>query len=223
MKRGIFITGTDTGVGKTFVAAGIASALHGRGLNVGVMKPAETGCTMRRGALVPRDARTLMQAARVDDDLDLVNPYRFPAPLAPSVAAAREGLSIDLRRIAAMYRKLERKHAFMIVEGAGGILVPITERRSFLDLAAFLGLPVLIVARPSLGTINHTLLTVMALRQRKLPIAGIVINCSRNQRRGEAERTNPAVIEHRSGAPIIGIVRYGQKDLSGLAQRLTRQ
>jgi dethiobiotin synthetase len=220
MARGLFITGTDTGVGKTCVAAGIASALRGQGVEVGVMKPVETGCTVRKGALEPNDALSLMRAAKVDDDLDLVNPYRFKVPIAPSVAAAQEGTSIDMRRLATTFRKLARKHAFMIVEGAGGILVPLTARRSFLDLAALLCLPVLIVARPGLGTINHTLLTVMALRYRKLPIAGIVLNHSRNQRSGEAERTNPAVIEHQSGVPVIAIVRHGQRDFAGISRRL---
>ena len=221
MKSGIFITGTDTGVGKTFIAAGIASAVQRQSVDLGVMKPVESGCPVRRGVLVPNDALALMRAAKVTDDLDLVNPYCFRAPLAPSVAAAQEGTAIKLRKITSAFTKLKRKHSFMIVEGAGGILVPITDKRSFLDLAALFGLPVLIVARPGLGTINHTLLTVMALRQRKLPIAGIVINYSRDLCTGDAERTNPAVIEHRSGVSVIGIVRYGQRDLSGLARKLT--
>ena len=220
MSSGIFITGTDTGVGKTYIGTGIASALRMQGIDVGVMKPAETGCPVRRVNLMPNDTLALMRAAGVKDPLDLVNPYRFRAPLAPSVAAVHEEMPIDMRRLVAAFRKLEGRHQFMIVEGAGGILVPLTARRSFLDLAELLGLPVLIVARPGLGTINHTLLTVMALNQRKLPIAGIVINCSLNQRAGEAERSNPGVIERRSGVPIVGIVRHGQKDLSGLAHRL---
>jgi dethiobiotin synthetase len=223
MNNGIFITGTDTGVGKTFVSKGIATALRGLGIDVGVMKPAETGCSVRRGVLKPNDALSLMRASKVEDDLDLVNPYRFRAPLAPSVAAAQEGMSIDMRRIVASFRILEGRHTFMIVEGAGGIMVPLTARRSFLDLAARLDLPVLIVARPGLGTINHSLLTVMALRHRKVPIAGLVFNYGRKERPGMAERTNPAVVEERSAVPVIGIVRHGQKDLSGLARQLAKK
>jgi len=218
MKNGIFITGTDTGVGKTFIGAGIATALRKLGVDVGVMKPAETGCRSNRGKLVPNDALSLMRAANVDDDLDLVNRYRFKAPIAPAVAAAQEGKTIEMRRLMADFRALQRKHPFMIVEGAGGILVPLTAERTFLDLAALFGLPVLIVARPGLGTINHTLLTVMAIDQRRLPIAGIVINYACDQRSGEAERTSPAVIEDRSGVPVIGIVRHGQNDFTGLAE-----
>jgi dethiobiotin synthetase len=184
------------------------------------MKPAESGCPSRRVALVPNDALALAAAAQANDDLALVNPFRFRAPLAPAVAAKREGKTIDMRRIVGAFRKLDNRHRFMIVEGAGGIMVPLTPRRSFLDLAVLLGLPVLIVARPSLGTINHTLLTVMALRQRKLTIAGIVINYSRNLCAGASERTSPAVIEQRSGVRVIGIVRHGQKDLSALSRHL---
>jgi dethiobiotin synthetase len=220
MKRGIFITGTDTGIGKTFVGTGIARALRAAGVDVGVMKPAETGCSVRRGALYPKDAFALMRAAKSSDTLDLVNPYRFQAPLAPSVAAAQEGNTIVLRRLQATYRKLARKHAFMIVEGAGGILVPLNAKRDFLDLAALIGLPILIVARPGLGTINHTLLTVMALRGRGLTIAGIVINSSEDRHPDVAERTNPAVIAKRSGVPVIGIVHHGQTDLLAVAMKL---
>ena len=210
--RGIFITGTDTGVGKTYVGAGLAAALHERGIDVGVMKPAETGCGLRRGVLVPRDALKLIKAGGVDDPLDLVNPYRFREPLAPAVAAARDGKMIDVKRIVSAFRTLARKHECMLVEGAGGILVPLTRSHNFLDLARIMNLPVLIVARPALGTINHTLLTIMALHSRRLRIAGIVINHRSRQRPGLAERTGPPVIERLSGVPIIGHVTYGQKD-----------
>ena len=220
MKRGIFITGTDTGVGKTFIGTGIASALLAAGVDTGVMKPAETGCAFRRGTLVPQDALALMRAAKAADALDLVNPYRFQAPLAPSVAAAQEGGRITLRRIVGAYRTLARRHAFMIVEGAGGILVPLTAKSDFLDLAAQIDLPVLIVARPGLGTINHTLLTAMALRERRVKIAGIVLNRAEALRPDMAERTNPAVIAQRSGVPIIGIVQHGQAELTDIAKRL---
>ena len=223
MKNGLFITGTDTGVGKTFVGTGIARALRRRGINVGVMKPAETGCAVRQGVLVPADALSLMRSAQVDDELDLVNPYRFRAPIAPFVAAEREGRPIDMRRIAASFRTLKSRHDVLIVEGAGGIMVPLTARRSFLDLAALLGLPVLIVARPGLGTINHTLLTFMALAARKVLIAGIVFNHSKERHQDPSERTNPATIERLSGVPVLGQVRYGDEDFDGLTEMLLDQ
>jgi dethiobiotin synthetase len=220
VKNGIFITGTDTGVGKTFIGTGIVTALRNQGIDVGVMKPAESGCKMRAGSLVPWDSVELMKAAGSRDPLDLVNPCRYRAPLAPAVAAAQEGKAVEIRKILSSFRSLCRRHAFMVVEGAGGIMVPLSCNRTYLDLAEDLGLPVLIVARPGLGTINHTLLTVMALRQRKLSIAGIVINYSERKRPGAAESTNPEIIKGMSGIPVLFTVRYGQRDLDALARML---
>lgn len=220
MMQGIFITGTDTGVGKTYVGAGLAAAFREKGIDVGVMKPAETGCVLRKGVLVPRDAVKLIKAGGVDDPLDLVNPYRFRDPLAPAIAAAREGKRIDVRRIVSAFRTLARKHAYMIVEGAGGIMAPLAADRLYLDLAGVLNLPVLVVARPGLGTINHTLLTVMALRSRGLRIAGTVINHHTKKNPGLAERTGPPSIGRLSGVPIIGHITYGQKDFRTIMRHL---
>jgi dethiobiotin synthetase len=184
------------------------------------MKPAETGCRILQGELVPADAILLMRSAGAADPLELVNPFRFRLPLAPLVAAGLEQKRVQIRKIVAAYQSLEQKHEFMIVEGAGGVLVPLTRTQSFRDLAALLGLPVLIVARPDLGTINHTLLTIEALQQRKIPIAGIVINYGRKGEPGLAEQTSPGIIERLSGVPIIGIVRHGQRNISGIVRRL---
>jgi dethiobiotin synthetase len=218
--QGIFITGTDTGVGKTFVGAGLVATLRERGIDVGVMKPAETGCVLRKGVLVPRDALKLMKAGGVDDPLDLVNPYRFRDPLAPASAAAHAGKTIGIKRIVSAFRMLARKHAYMVVEGAGGIMVPLTSNHQYLELAKVLNLPVLVVARPGLGTINHTLLTVMALRSFKLHIAGIVINHRSKKRPGLADRTGPPFIERLSGVPIVGHVSFRQKDLGAITRKL---
>jgi dethiobiotin synthetase len=220
MSRGIFITGTDTGVGKTYVAAGIAIALKERGIYVGVMKPAETGCSMRAGRLIPRDALRLMKAAGVRDSLSLVNPYRFRQPLAPSTAASLERKKISLDKIINVYQKLSTRHEFMIVEGAGGIMVPLSQNVTYLDLAEALDIPVLIVARPGLGTINHTLLTVFALLERNVTIAGIVINHANERKPGLAERTNPALIEKLSGVTIAGIIPYGAKEFGRIIEQL---
>ena len=219
-QNGIFITGTGTGVGKTYVGAGIAAALRSMGIDAGVMKPVETGCRTRNGILVPRDAIALARAAGVSDPLDQVNPLRFREPLAPAVAAERAGTPIRMGKIVAAFRTLRRKHDFLIVEGAGGIMVPLTYRSSFLDLAASLGLPVIVVALPGLGTINHTLLTVAALRSREIEIAGIVINYGTSQKAGLAERTSPTVIERISGIPVLDIIRRGQRDFCALAKNI---
>jgi dethiobiotin synthetase len=211
LTSGLFVTGTDTGVGKTYVSAGIAKALKRRCVDVGVMKPAETGCRMRTGRLMPKDALVLMKSARVKDPLSLVNPYRLRNPLAPSVAAAREGKKIDPDKILKAFNALRERHEFMIVEGAGGIMVPLCGQYTYLDLAGTMGLPVLIVARPGLGTINHTLLSIAALKGRNIAIAGIVINYALDWKPGLAEETSPAVIEKISGIRIVGILPYASR------------
>jgi dethiobiotin synthetase len=156
----------------------------------------------------------------VNDSLSLVNPYRFAKPLAPSVAAEGEGKEIRPDRIRSAFRLLSRKHAFMIVEGAGGIMVPLNDQYAFLDLAHDLHLPVLVVARPGLGTINHTVLTLMALKDRSLPIAGVVINYARISKSGHAEKTSPAIIEKMSGVRILGIVRNGSEKLGEIVDEI---
>jgi dethiobiotin synthetase len=213
---GLFVTGTDTGVGKTYVSAGIAKALTCRGVDVGVMKPAETGCRMRAGRLMPRDALQLIKSANVKDPLSLVNPYRFRRPLAPAVAAEMEKKIIDPSKIINTFQRLSARHDFMIVEGAGGIMVPLSGAYTYLDLAKKLGLPVLIVARPGLGTINHTMLTITALRERAIEIAGIVMNYYLDQRPGTAEKTSPAMIEKMSNVRIMGTIPYGSRRFDSL-------
>lgn len=217
---GLFIIGTDTGVGKTYVSAGIARALTCRGVDVGVMKPAETGCSLRDGRLMPKDVLRLMKSACVKDPLSLVNPYRFRRPLAPAVAAELERKTIDPLKIINAYQLLSNRHDFMIVEGAGGIMVPLSGAYTYLDLAKKLGLPVLIVARPGLGTINHTLLTIAALRGREIKIAGIVINYALDQKSGLAEKTSPGVIEKMSGIRIMGIIPYGSRRFDDLLDKI---
>ncbi len=219
MIKGIFVTGTDTGVGKTYIAAGVAAELRRRGINVGVMKPAETGCAARNGRLIPDDALRLMKVARVRDSLSLVNPYRFPKPLAPSMAADLEKKKINLERIVDAYRKLSKRHDFMIVEGAGGIMVPLSGHHTYCDLANMLDIPALIVARPGLGTINHTLLTILALKEKKVPVSGVVINYANKQRTGLTEELSPGVIERISGVKIAGIVFHGTNTFANLADK----
>ncbi len=220
MAKGLFITGTDTGVGKTYVASGICAELRRRGADVGVMKPAETGCNLRDGRLIPRDALHLMKASGAHDPLDLVNPYRFRRPLAPSVAARSEKKTVRLSTIMSCFRKLSSRHEYMVVEGAGGILVPLSGKYTYLDLALALELPALVVARPSLGTINHTLLTQAVLKERGVSVAGIVINYAQRQKRGSAEQSNPSVIEELSGVRITGIISHGSTRFGAIVDDL---
>ena len=147
----------------------------------------------------------------------------FRAPVAPSVAAQIERKKIDPERILRSFRTLSQRHRFMIIEGAGGIMVPLAQGYLFLDLAEAMGLPVVLVARPGLGTINHTLLTIEALRSRGLTITGVVINDNQGGRKGLAEATSPAVIRALSGVPIIGIIRYRHRSFDGLVKYLKAQ
>ena len=172
MTRGFFVTGTDTGVGKTVVSCALARGLHARGVDVGVMKPSETGVE----AAGPLDALALREAAGVEDPLDDVCPQAFALPAAPTVAAAAEGREVDADAIRSAWKRLAERHELMIVEGAGGLLVPIWAGATMADLAAELGLPLVLVVRGALGTINHTRLTLEAAAQRELTVAGVVIS-----------------------------------------------
>jgi dethiobiotin synthetase len=194
--NGVFVTGTDTDVGKTFVAAGLAAALKRRGVDVGVMKPVATGRS--------KDAQRLLKASGASDPLDVVNPIRLKAPLSPHLAARREGTRVELWRIDRALKTLSSRHEFVIVEGAGGLLVPIRDDFTMADLANRLGLPLLIVARDALGTINHTMLTVEAARTRGLEILGVVVNRSRPGRPDLAERLNPGAIAEAARVPVLG-------------------
>ena len=160
MTPGLFITGTGTGVGKTYVAAQIARTLHGQGLRVGTYKPVASGCESVDGRLGCPDAEQLWQAAGCRRDVQDVCPQRFAAPLAPPLAAAAEGVAIDLELIRAGLEIWQSDSDFVLVEGAGGLLSPITERHYNFDLAKEFGLPLLVVAADTLGVIHQVLQTV---------------------------------------------------------------
>ncbi|HEY8347654.1 MAG TPA: dethiobiotin synthase [Symbiobacteriaceae bacterium] len=204
---GIFVTGTDTGVGKTVVTAGLAATFRRHGVDVGVMKPVETGWDGEaRPEDWPPDAAFLAAAAGCDDPRELVVPAFYPEPLAPAVAARRAGRPVPWEALVSAYRRLAERHRLVLVEGAGGIAVPINEEKTMADLAAALGLPVLVVARPNLGTINHTVLTVAYARQQGLRVLGVVINGWDPDSAGVAEETSPAEIERMTGVPVLGRV-----------------
>ena len=171
---GVFVTGTDTGVGKTVVTAAIATALKGHGVDAGIMKPIATGVTESQGSL--SDPAWLRSVTGVTDPPDLIAPYRFGSPAAPLVAAAHAGQLIELSRILDAFQSLCARHDCVIVEGVGGVLVPLTADLFVTDMAKRLGLPALVVARATLGSINHTLLTLDCLRSRGVPVLGLVFN-----------------------------------------------
>lgn len=208
---GIFITGTDTEIGKTVVAGGLAAVLKAAGVNVGVMKPIASGGIEHKGRIVSEDAIFLKSAAQVDDALDLINPICLRHPLAPSVAAEIEGTSMDLRQIDDAFAQLCQRHEFMVVEGVGGIAVPIRDDVLVADMAKRFQLPLLIVARPNLGTINHTVLTVEFAKSYNLKICGIVLNASQEGSKGLAEDTNPRELTRLTHLPILGIVPFDER------------
>lgn len=206
--KGIFITGTDTEIGKTVITGGLAGALRRRGFRTGVMKPAASGCSIYQdGKLVSEDALYGMKAAGMPpEDYELVNPYRFAPPLAPRLAAELTGTVIQEDHILACYRRLVQSYDCLLVEGAGGITAPLTKSWLVADLIAALQLPVVVVAHPRLGTINHTVLTVEYARQRGLSVAGVIISGFRPAQASEAEKRNPALIEELAKTPVLGVV-----------------
>jgi dethiobiotin synthetase len=244
--RGLFVTGTDTGVGKTLVTAAMAAAFARRGLRIGVLKPVETGCPPRiadvapdllsarnlptptseptasavmarpfpcppiypsRAELCPRDAEYLLRWANTDLPLDLVNPYRYALPVAPALAARVVAETIEFNHIASCLNAIAQSTDLVLVEGAGGLLVPLTDTLLVLDLIVYLELPVLVVARSSLGTINHTLLTLRTLHQRDLPIAGVVLNRCQKEPAPD-EPGNALQVEQFAGDVLRGVMPY---------------
>ncbi len=217
---GVFLTGTDTAVGKTVVAAGIAKALRARGVNVGVMKPVATGGFILRGRegrgckrtpLVSSDALFLLAVTGLQDPLALVNPVCLRHPLAAAVAARLERRTIRPRQILRAFERLARLHEFIVVEGVGGLMVPVCSGYFAADMARDFGLPLVIVSRPGLGTISHTALTVACARAKGLDVAGVVINYAEPTRRGLAEKTNRDAIAEFSGAPVLGEIGFQRR------------
>ena len=209
----LLITGTDTGVGKTVVGCGLAAALTAQGKRVGVLKPAETGCPEQDGRLYPQDAALLAGFAGSALPLEEICPYRFAPPLAPSVAAGMAGAPIEISRIREHFERQVASHDVVIVEGAGGLLVPLHGRYSFADLAADLQLPVLVVVGSKLGALNHALLTFHCAQTRKLALLGYILNhptsSSANPENPDlAIQTNAQTLAGLTDVPRLGILPF---------------
>jgi len=209
-RRGVFVTGTDTGVGKTWVAASLARFLSRRGLGVAVCKPVETG--VEDISLPGPDARLLLEACGRDWPLEQVAPYRLTRPLAPDQAARIDDVRLDLNRMVEAIDSLAEQADFVIVEGAGGLMVPLCGGLLIADLARQIDLPLLVVARAGLGTINHTLLTSFAARQMDLDLAGIIIN-GVPEAPSEAEANAPHAIASLASAPLLATLPQVETDI----------
>ena len=204
--RGLFFVGTDTDVGKTFVTAAVARALRLQGRRVLVCKPVATGAAWVDGRWLSEDTRLLAEAAG-EDDFEQVTPWTFPAAAAPPVAARLAGAVVRLEELAEAVRRRQRPGAVVLVEGVGGLLCPLTEDETVADLAHQLRLPVVIVARRSLGTLNHTLMTVEVALGRGLPLAGVVIN-ETTPPQGPADETNVEELRRRLPVPVLAVMPH---------------
>lgn len=208
--RAFFVTGTDTGVGKTTVATAVLAAASARGLRTGCMKPAESGCARNaNGELMPADALALRAASNMGQALESVCLYRFAAPVAPGVAADQCGEEISIERIKAGFAALAAEQPDVaLVEGAGGLLVPLGRGVMVADLAQSLDIPLLVVGRPGLGTINHTLLTIEVARARGIDVAGFIFSAHAADMDEAAMRVNGVEIEKASGVRSLGCLPW---------------
>lgn len=209
-KHGLFITGTDTGVGKTLITGAIASILSRQGVKVGVFKPIASGCRHDRQGLVSPDAEFLAMCAQTDYPLSVITPVCYKTPAAPVTCAEVEHRPIVYEPIAEAYGYLCRNCDVVLVEGIGGAMVPIDPQHTILDLAVEFNLPVVIVARPNLGTINHSLLTIEAVRSAGLPVAGLVISGYNAAEADIAQETAPDVICSFAQTNILAIVPFDE-------------
>jgi dethiobiotin synthetase len=199
--NGFFVTGTDTDVGKTIIAGGLAAVLKEKKIDVGVFKPLLSGISREDPA---SDTSLLKQMSQTSLSYEEITPFEFKEPLAPYVAGKLEGKIVGIEEVLSHWEKIRKKHDFFIVEGAGGISVPLGEHFLVSDLMKAMKLPIVIVARPNLGTFNHIFLTVHYAKSLGLTVAGIVIN-GISDHPDLAEKTNPKLIEELCGVPILGI------------------
>jgi len=195
MSKALFITATDTGAGKTIISCAIGLALQKKGIDVGYIKPFQCSGD---------DTDFVIKTLGIQDDKNLVNPYYAKDPLAPYAAFKREGIRINLDKVFSAYHKLKKRHEFLIIEGVGGLLVPLRENYLVADLIRDLDVPIAIVSRAGLGTINHTLLTQRYALDYGIKVRGVIIN--NYSGKTAAEKTNPDVLRGFLDVPILGVV-----------------
>ena len=199
----IFVTGTDTDVGKTVVTAGLAAVMQSLGYKSGVYKPFQSGAEVKNGFLVSPD---LAYVKQFDFYIETLCSYLLKAPTSPYIAAELDGVEIDMDTVKQEYNSIKENCDILLVEGAGGLMVPVAKEVLMLDVAKMFDIPLLIVARPDLGTINHTLLTINAAKQAGIDVAGVIINRYPRGTRDIAIKTAPKLIEEYSDTNILGII-----------------
>ncbi len=212
MSRGVFITGTDTDVGKTIVTAGLLRQLRSAGVNAASMKPVQTGAEVSSdGKLTAPDLVVHHRAAGLSppsDEADLMAPYLYEPACSPHLAGRMADRYPDIGHIVDCARQLEARYEVLLVEGAGGVYAPLTESETMLDLMKALGYPVLLVSHRGLGTINHTLLSIEALRSRGLETMGVVFNEIEDVQPDFIKEDNPSAIESFGEVEILGNIDY---------------
>jgi len=205
---GIFVTGTDTGVGKTVVAATLLALLRRDGIDAVPMKPVQTGCESRGAEWIAPDIEFALRIAGLNsscrDEMEIMCPYRFEPACSPHLAAERSGRTIEVDHILDCFQKLSGRHKIVVVEGAGGVLVPVAENVMMVDLMVHLGLPVVLVARPGLGTINHTLLSLRGLNHAGLNVLGVIFNETEAGPHGYIEQDNCETIRRLGKTGVLG-------------------
>ncbi len=206
--QGFFITGTDTGVGKTVVTACLLSLYRKHQLNVGVMKPIETGVDPECSSSANSDAKFLMEIAQCSDPLSHVCPVQLKTAASPYQAAKIENRSIDIDQIIENFRLLADKYENLLVEGIGGLLVPLQSNYLVCDLIRDLGLPLLVVSHNALGTLNHTLLTLRVAQQEGIAVRGVILNRMEPGDNDEIERGHAEIITELSGVPVLGEIPF---------------
>lgn len=222
MKRAYFVTGTDTGVGKTTISSALVHQFAALGLRSVGMKPVASGCVVQDGVLLSEDVQQLKAASNLTLPLSDINPYAFEPAIAPHIAASQAGAEIDLSVIQAAYARLEAAADVVIVEGVGGFRVPLNDTVDTADLAIALGLPVILVVGLRLGCINHALLTAEAIAARGLTLAGWIAN--RIDPAMSMQEENLQALSLRLQAPCLGVVPWvAAGDFTALETELVAQ
>ena len=210
-RQRLFVTGTDTGVGKTVVTSTLVRHWRSAGHHIGAYKPVASGCEIGpEGRKHWGDIEAYFGALEGQFPRERICPQSFPAPLAPPVAARQAGRVVDSQLLLGGARWWESQVDSLLVEGAGGLLSPLSDTESNADLAVALGYPVLVIARSGLGTINHTLLTVEAAQRRGLTVAGVVLNTAQPSGADESVNSNPDELARRCPAPFLGVLPYSE-------------